>query len=668
MTFNNQNSIDFSYAFAPPHRLTICQPEGSHKTLLDVKPGKLRISWSYDTLAAMNNNVWKSPDVKWVLELVPLVDHEKTESSFWKRSEQGIPGLVNTYIKDDITYVIEAIGAASEDIFKISIINTGNNNRLCQLSCEHIGGWVISNPAWIDGYNPNALLAMEFERPDRILAIGYGADQYPLSHEIINEAEVPDFNTKEKDKINFQKTLMFQWDIRPGETKTGWLVRPYEEYEENIDKLEKIDWNEKFNHAKKQWIKLINEAVKFDIPDDMVKEGFQACLMDLFVMRERIKNGDMVETPGTKMYRSPNSFEPLIASVMLDQAGFHHMAEEGLKAHIDSQGADGNWADPKGWNHHMWGASGYKAWAIMEHYHLTGDIDFLEKVYPHMLASSLFQESRRKETRNSNRPDAEFGLLPRGMGDGGLMNGKDYFGVFYPHNFLAVFADKLTLEAAMILEKTEDINKISEYYLNALNDLNHSLTKGVICENDYEWIPGTPNKTSGSNWGALFSVFPCDILKKDNKLVLGTLKHIEKNISAGGLPLGIGWMKDGLWVAVSLDNIAQTYLMMGMGDEACRYLYPVFNHGTPLFTWCEERNEAAGTSELSGDLQHLWTPVSVARYIRDALVMERNGGIDLAMGIPREWLATGKHVGVRKAPTHFGFVTYKMNFNERKNE
>jgi hypothetical protein len=250
------------------------------------------------------------------------------------------------------------------------------------------------------------------------------------------------------------------------------------------------------------------------------------------------------------------------------------------------------------------------------------------------------------------------------MGDGGLMNGDDYFGVFYPHNFLVVYADRLAAEAAGILGKAGDVPELERIYETALGDLKASLEKGSIVEKDYRWIPGTPNKTSGSRWGALLSLFPCGILDCDDPLVTGTLAHIEKAISPGGIPVGTGWMGSGLWVAIALDNIAEAHLIRGDGDAACRYLYPTLNHASPLLTWCEERDAEAGTTVTSGDLQHLWTPLAVCRYIRDAVLLERRDGLELALGVPRNWLISGEPLGITDAPTRFGSVSYRISYSE----
>jgi len=76
---------------------------------------------------------------------------------------------------------------------------------------------------------------------------------------------------------------------------------------------------------------------------------------------------------------------------------------------------------------------------------------------------------------------------------------------------------------------------------------------------------GTP---PGSRWGALYTFFPTGMLEPDGPLVVGTLKRIEQSISPGGQPLHTGWMADGAWVAITLDNIAEAHLVLGDGDPA----------------------------------------------------------------------------------------------------
>ena len=150
-----------------------------------------------------------------------------------------------------------------------------------------------------------------------------------------------------------------------------------------------------------------------------------------------------------------------------------------------------------------------------------------------------------------------------------------------------------------------------------------AMDRGAIQEDGYRWIPGVPGNSGGSRWGVLYAAFLCRLLPPEHELITGTIRKFESRMSPGGLPIHTGWMKDGMWVAITLDNLAEVLLMRNEGDAAARYLYAVLNHGTPLFSWCEERGQEPGAKECSGDRQHLWTPVAVGRFLRDAMV---NGG------------------------------------------
>ena len=229
-----------------------------------------------------------------------------------------------------------------------------------------------------------------------------------------------------------------------------------------------------------------------------------------------------------------------------------------------------------------------------------------------------------------------------------------------------VFADALTLRAAEILGDTAHMEELRLIHQSALDDLLQALERGAITEDGYRWIPGVPGKTCGSRWGALYAAFPCGILPRDHELINGTIRKIVSFISPGGIPVNTGWMKDGLWVAIALDNLAEVLLFRNEGDAAIKYLYATLNHGTPLYSWCEERGQKPGAKDCTGDLQHLWTPLAVSRFIRDALVMEDGDTLHIARGTARQWLGSGRPIGLKDMVTHFGRVCYELHYEENE--
>jgi hypothetical protein len=618
-------AVDFSYAFAPPHRMTVGQPGASEKTLLDLEPAALTLAWTDGDLRAVPLGVWQAPKVNWRVKLQPLIDGTPVTESEWRRAPSAAPQLVNRYRRGSVELSIDAVGGKEAAILRVRVRNGDQQPHRVALRAEVQGGWVAHNPGWISPeVDAGVLTAMQFDRADRLLLCAMGAVAKPPG----------------------PKALALEWSLAPGEERTGWLMRPYRAYASDLAAWRGRDLAAEFRAAGDEWDRLWARTASFELPDPDVARGFRAAWADLFIMREPLAGGYTGTICGTEIYRSTNPFEPALAAIALDQLGLSAEALEGLRVHLEMQEPDGNWSDPYGWAHHMWGAAGMKAWAALEHYRLTRDRAFLARVYPRLLANSRWQRAQRAAAGTG-------GLMPRGMGDGGLMNGADYFGVFRPHNYLAVLADRLAWEAAKELGHAEEGRELEQNFHAAWAALQAAVAAG-------------PDRNTGSAWGLLFPVFPTRLVDPGDPTVTALLQRMEKNLSPGGHPVHTGWMADGIWAAITLDNLAEVHLLRDEGDAAAAYLYATLNHASPLFTWCEERGQEPGSAKVSGDRQHLWTPLAVVRYVRDALVMEQAGTLHLARGTARSWLAPGRTLGVTGAPTHFGAVSYRLVAGEHE--
>ena len=642
--------VNFFYSFATPHRLTVALPDNSNKTLLDVYSDKLEISWTYDNLIYYPFDAYRTPRTDWKISIQPLINDKSFNSSKWERLDGYLPVLKNAYEDKDVSAIFEITGSDSAAIVKISLTNKSNVTQNIKIPFIHPGGWNGVNPGWIDTSLPtDYLLAGWFAPADKLLILGIGADNFPVDSVITNQ-------------------MNMNWELKAGETKTGWLIRPYNSFTKDAAYLKTVNWQKKFDQSNETWRNLINQTSKIFIPDSGITNGFYAGIADLFIMREPIGKGYIGIVPGTEIYRSgPNPFEPAIVTVALDQIGLHAEAELGFRVNWDIQTADGDWSEPGGWSHTMWGASGYKAWALMEHFFTTNDTAFLVKRYPQMLACSRWQNSQRSKTKlNINgKKTLTYGLMPRGMGDGGMMDGKSLYGVYYTHNIWAVYNDSLAYKAAVILKKNNEAEELKEIYESAKSDLITSMELGAIKDEDGKRrLSSVPGKNTGSSWGLLNSVYPTGILPKNHELMNNTIDFNEKIMSPGGIPVHTGWMPEGMWVAITLNDFAEVHLARNEGSIANDFLYATLNHGTPLYTWCEERGQFPDTKEIAGDRQHLWTPVAVVRAIRDILIMEDRNTLHLMRGIAKGWLMSGEYLGIENAPSHFGDISYKVKYNK----
>ena len=217
--------------------------------------------------------------------------------------------------------------------------------------------------------------------------------------------------------------------------------------------------------------------------------------------------------------------------------------------------------------------------------------------------------------------------------------------------------------AAKELGRKDVYDELYADYKDLYDCLHKSLKTGAIREADGTvWIPGTPNKTSGSRWGVADAVYPAKILAANDPLAVGTMKKLQSDLSEGGLPLNLGWMDGGLWMAISLDAMAYVNILQGNADQSAAYLYAAINHGTPFYTWCEERKPEPGATTITGDRQHAWTPICVTQFTRNSLVMEDEeaGCLWLTRAVPRQWYEIGNKIGIKDAPTEFGKISYTV--------
>ncbi len=645
--------VNFFYSFGTPHRMTAALPDNSGKTLLDVTPGRFQMGWTYSDLLFLPYASFKEIKHDWEVYMQPQVNGKPMPQSSWGRYDGWMPVLVNRHESPEVALTLEAVGAREATVVKITLKNKSAGMQQVLLPWITNSVWRGPNPGWIDPSIPADHLVAGWTAPaDQLLVLGLGADSYPL-------------DPKSERRMNMAL------ELKPGETRTAWVVRPYNLFSPDLDRLRSTDWESEFNSGILTWENLLQQAPRLILPDQGVVNAYYSALSDFFIMREPIGKGDYIATvPGTDQYRSgPNSYESAIATVALSQAGLYKQAEAGYRLNWDLQEPDGDWTEPRGWSHLMWATTGFKAWAATEYFRNSRDTAYYEKRYRQMLAASRWQDKMRERTRvleNGQKP-LTYGLMPVGMGDGGLKNGDSNYGIFYTHNIWATYADSLAWSAARLLGRTQEAAELKDIYLRAKADLMTAMERGAIVDPDgTRWLSGLPGKVSGSCWGLLNSINPTGLLDPENELMTNVLKRVEAKLSPGGVPVHTGWMVDGMWVAIALNDFAQAHLSRDEADEAVAYLYAVLNHGTPLYSWCEERGQFPGTHQITGDLQHLWTPIAVTRYIRDMMVMEQGSTLHLARGIARGWLASGQEVGIEGASSHFGKVSYRMHYDAKR--
>jgi hypothetical protein len=333
--------VDFGYAFAPPHRMTVARPEASEKTLLDVEPGLLTMSWSYDDLRNMPLATFKTPRTEWHVKVQPQIDGQPFVQSTWKRGGGFLPLLENDYRDPAGSVRLEAIGGVGAALVKITAYNADSRRHSFAVRCEVRGGWVAHNAAWMDtGRDPDTLLAGQSERPDRVLLFGAGGAEYTVD----------------------AKAMTLVWTLAPGERREGWLIRPYQIYQADLVAFRNANWQTRFDAARAEWQDPVGRAVPFDIPDTDVKNAFYASIGDVFHharAAEEWLHGHVVRH--RRCIARPIQPSPAWLQSPWIQTGYHGKRPTAFAFHLDMQEENGEVGRSEGLSPSLLGCIGFKA-------------------------------------------------------------------------------------------------------------------------------------------------------------------------------------------------------------------------------------------------------------------------------------------------------------------
>ena len=204
--------VDFAYAFATPHRITVGRPDASDRTLLDLQPGSLRMVWTYDNLAMPNYPplAFRTPPTLWSVQITPQIDGKPLARSRWKRLDALFPSLENVYEDAAGSVRLEAITGVTAALVRVHVANSDSKPHQFVLRCDS-GNWG-ENPAWVDctQYVGDNLTAGWNARADRVLILGLGADACSLQADGLPPGP---------------RNMILVWNVKPGEKRQGWIVR-----------------------------------------------------------------------------------------------------------------------------------------------------------------------------------------------------------------------------------------------------------------------------------------------------------------------------------------------------------------------------------------------------------------------------------------------------------
>jgi len=631
---NIHPKIDHRFA-VHRQRFTVGYPEGSRKTLVDLWEPGIVLRWSQQCLADMDafkniSMIRPTEELSVVPDLPPG----------WRRTYRRVrnyPILHLRYRGREGALRLEVAGGPDADIIKLTL--TAASDAPTELTVN-----IRANHADCATGKP------ELRRNDnRVFCFADGDFEWCRSW----------FDHRPLLRLTLKST-----------GQPAWVIIPHAATLTDTSCWDGRRWPQEWHTCVDVWRKLLKPAVRFVVPDAKIVSAYQACLADQFILREPLAGGGMGVLCGTDLYRAVNAFEIDVHVHALLRAGYPEQAWAAAEVLLPLQKDSGRWDDFSPWMAGFWFVNGDIPMLFRELYRFTGDRRRMVEVYPKLLKLARWAEAERAKSKFLPLEDPRYGLMPPGVGDGGLCRdlnmaqGKGLHHVFFMHNAGNVAGLRVTAELAGEFGSPEEVIELRTAYEDARQCFVNSIERCAVPFAGGRYVPTSTAGADGggSLWGCAAFAYPGHLVAYDHPLVTGTLAWFETNQSATGVPLNTGWQSHGVWPSGILENPAPVYLRRGEVDKLTALIYAALNHGSPVWTWPEERQPGAGTSLTSGDMQEAWFPFNFCRLFRDLFLYEEDEVLHLAAGIPRFWHGSAA-VGVIGAPSYFGPVSYLIKCN-----
>ena len=394
------------------------------------------------------------------------------------------------------------------------------------------------------------------------------------------------------------------------------------------------------------WEQVIGRA-RIDVPDELVDGGVKASTAYLLLALD--PSGPH---PGPLTHDAMWVRDAAYVGLALLQMGHADAVRDYIPLILASQEPSGRIAPIQGdnipWDDEEWDAQGQTIFLTTSYYRYTGEIESLEDWYPAVRSAAQFIVDLRESKSDTFGPAA--GLLPPSKSAEDLGPEDRHY---YWDNLWAVTGLDEAAYAARVLGELDDA-----IWMEAEAD---SLREAILTSVEHvmgpepAYVPGAVEdlESSAMARGTVPAIWPVRILPPESALLQRSFDAYPQLWIApdsGGFRHNQGqfWPYGGL-------ELAHAYLRLGRDDVLHEILGWTLEHQTlpGTFAWAEQVDpESGGIS--GGDMPHAWAAASYATLVREMLVTERDGHLDLFTGVPDWWFEGDRTITMTDAPTHFG--------------
>jgi hypothetical protein len=523
-----------------------------------------------------------------------------------------------------------------------------------------------------------------------------------------------------------QNALDIPLNIPANQTVSFYLSVPFvgDLSESSKEKISSLDYSAERLRVISYWRDMVDQFTAFNVPEHKFNEMARSVIPHIRMSTTKDPKSGLFMVPAASFGYQVYSNESAFQIIYLDKIGDHETAASYLETFIKLQGTDpmpgtftGNQSavfhGGKVDNEYNYTSGPYNLdhgtvlWAMGQHYLMSGDPEWIKHAFPNMLKAAEWIIEQRNQTKmngKDGKPVLHYGLMPAGR----LEDNADW-GFWFAVNAYSYLGLYTTAEAFKKAGFPEGL-RLEKEAKDYLRDLKTSIKQTselspVIRLRDNTYAPFVPSRVyqkfryfgpmqSGyySRYGkntsltyrlsatreALYGpmiLITTGILDPHDPLSEAILNDWEDNITlSSSLGQHIhGVVDDEYWFSrggmvfqPNLQNPIQSYLMRNEIPAAIR---SIFNS----MVSCLYRDVNAFTEEYrrwevgSGPMYKIPDEARFANRVCDLLVLEAGKELWIAPGTPRYWLEPGKDIGLNKAATIFGDVSYQMRSGIKPN-
>jgi hypothetical protein len=480
-------------------------------------------------------------------------------------------------------------------------------------------------------------------------------------------------------------------ELNPGESDELVFLIPSItcDREEEIAALENTDFDASCQQMCRYWTEITARGCVIHTPDQWLNDFHKSHVRHQMI--NCLKDPD-----SERLYPHVGTFsygvyanESVMMVSDLDRRGYHSEAENCLQTWLDFQGSvmlPGNFSDSEGLFYGAAGAEdggynkhhGYVLWGMAEHWWFTRDRAWMEKAASKLVLACDWVIRQRKQTMVNN-PDGtrpvEYGFLPTG----GLEDVQDYWHwlatnsatVWGFSNLAAALADYGHPEAGRLIDAA------TAYKKDVAEGLNEArILSPVVRLRDGTYVPKYPSRLyeRGRSYGWIRETLEGSIflivhglIKPGSIEARWIMKDYEDNLYISdtyGYNIPVF---DRFWFSRGGFSM-QSQLLDGPipyieDDKIKHFLRAYFNGFTAAFfpqvRMCNEH----ALPELgypAGDYFKTSDEAQSTYWLRLMFVREDGDDLYLGQALPRYWLADGKNIGIEKAASHFGTLSFRV--------